>query len=111
MSTHNCQLVIADDLNINVADSNCSNASRLIDLFTSFDCVQRVACEAQVRGGTVYHVVTRSSDAISNLYVGPPGAISDHSLITWTLPFIQRHPVAERKALRSWKKVDRSCLR
>jgi exonuclease III len=84
MSIYKCQLVIAGDLNINVADSNCNNASRLIDLFTGFDCVQRVTGETQVRGGTLDHVVTRSSDAISDLYVGPSGAISDHSLITWT---------------------------
>ena len=111
MSTYTCQLVIAGDLNINVADSNCRNASRLIDLFTSVDCVQKVAGETQVRGGILDHVVTRSSDAISDFYVGPPRAISDHSLITWTLPFFQRHPIAERKALRSWKRVDRNRLR
>ena len=73
--------------------------------------MQRVVGETQFRGGTLDHVVTRSSDAIFGLYVGPPGAISDHSLITWTLPFIQRHPIAERKALRSWKKGDRNSLR
>ena len=55
--------------------------------------------------------IARSFYAFSDLYVGPPGAISDYSLITWTLPFIHRHPIAERKALRSWKRVDRNLLR
>jgi len=111
MSTYKCQLIVAGDLNINFADSNCSNASRLTDIPTSFECVQRVTGETQIRGGTLDHVITRSSDVISDLYVGPPGLISDHSFITLTLPFSQRHPIAERKALRRWKMVNRNRLK
>ena len=80
MSTYKCQLIIAGDLNINIADINCSDASRLIDILTSFDCLQRVIGATQIRGGTLDYVITRSSDVISDLYVKPPGAISDHIL-------------------------------
>jgi hypothetical protein len=82
--TYKCQLVVGGDLNINVADSNCSNASRLICILTCFDCVQRVTGETQVLGGTLDRVITRSSDVISDQSVGSPGAISDHSLVKWT---------------------------
>ena len=104
-------LIVAGDLNINVTDNNCINASHLVDILTSFDCVRRVTGETQIRGGAIDHFITRSSDVISDLYVGPPGAVPDHSLITWTLPFTQRHPLAERKALRRWKMVDRNRLK
>jgi len=77
----------------------------LTDILTSFDCVQRAT------GGTLDHVITRSSDVISDMYVGPPGLISNHSFITWTLPFPQRHPIAKRKALCRWKMVDRNRLK
>ena len=39
--------------------------------------------------------------------VRPPGVISDHSLITWTLPFTHQPPIAKRKSVQSWKRVDR----
>lgn len=111
MALYKCQLVIAGDLNINVADNSSSAASRLRDLLTSFDCTQRVTGETQVRGGTLDHVIIRSSEAISDLFVGPPGAISDHGFITWNLPFTHRTPMVERRAIRGWKRVDRNLFR
>ena len=65
----------------------------------------------QVRGGTLDHVITRSHESISDLCVDPPGIISDHSLITWTLPFAFQPSISERRTVRGWKRVNMNLLR
>ena len=103
--------IVAGDLNINVGDPHGENTSRLLDLLTSFECTQWVTGMTQVRGGTLDHVITRSYDSISDLCVDPPGIISDHSLITWTLPFAIQHPISERRTVRGWRRVNMNLLR
>ena len=61
-------------------------------------------------GGTLDLVATFSGYDVANLTVDPAGVISDHSLVTRTLP--SRHcaapPVTRR--VRSWQKIDRSAF-
>ena len=57
------------------------------------------------------HVFTRSDEVIADMNVRPPGVISDHSFITWTLPFTHQPPIAKRKTVQSWKRVNRDELR
>ena len=111
MALYKCQLVVAGDLNIHVEDEEDGNAKQLLDLLQSFDCTQRVVGQTQVHGGTLDHVFTRSDEVIADMNVRPPGVISDHSLITWTLPFTHQPPIAKRKSVQSWKRVDRDQLR
>ena len=111
MALYKCQLVVAGDLNIHVEDEEDGNAKQLLDLLQSFDCTQRVVGQMQVHGGTLDHVFTRSDEVIADMNVRPPGVISDHSLITWTLPFTHQPPIAKRKSVQSWKRVDRDQLR
>ena len=41
----------------------------------------------------------------------PPGAMSDHSLITCNLPYRRTTPPTTRRRVRSWRTVDRDALR
>ena len=41
----------------------------------------------------------------------PAGIISDHSFITWMINFTSHPPIASRKAIRSWKRVNRTDFR
>ena len=62
-------------------------------------------------GGTLDHVWTRSDETVINLTVDPPDMISDHSLVTWQIPFLRQRLTVVNKSIRSWKKVDRRLFR
>ena len=108
MAPCKCQLVVAGDLNIHVEDKENENT---IALLQRFDCTHRVVGQTQVHGGTLDHVFTRLDEVIADINVRPPGVNSDHSLITWMLPFTHQPPIAKRKTVQSWKGVNLDQLR
>ena len=111
MSMFKCPLIIAGDFNIHIEDEDGGNARKLMDLLHSFDCSQRVVGQTHRHGGTLDHVWTRSDETVINLTVDPPDMISDHSLITWQIPFPRQRLTVVNKSVRSWKKVDRRIFR
>ena len=103
-----CPVVVGGDLNIHVEDPTDIDAQRLAAVFGVFDIQQHVMEPTHRLGGTLDPMVaTFSGYDISNLTVDPAGVVSDHSLLTRTLP--SRHcaaPPATRR-VRSWQKIDR----
>ena len=101
MVPYKCQL----DLNINVGDPHGENTSRLLDLLTSFECIQWVTGMTQVSGGTLDHVITRSYDSISDLCVDPPGIIHENNTANQLM--ITVHSVSRSKRTNmSWRNAD-----
>ena len=74
-----CQIVIAGDLNIHLERGEDDlHVARLHMILESFDCSQHVANTPTHRdGGTLDLVITKSEQAIDDMRVLPPNAISD----------------------------------
>ena len=108
MALYKCQIIVAGDFNIHVENKDDSNASRLLDLLASFDCVQHAVGPTHTCGGTLDHIYiyTREDQIVTELRVDPAGIISDHGFITWKINFTSNPPIASRKAIRSWKRVN-----
>ena len=83
LALYKCQIVVAGDLNIHIERKDDTDALRLLDLLSSFDCIQHVQEPTHTRGGTLDHVFTRRDEAIFDVNVDPAGVISDHSFIIW----------------------------
>jgi hypothetical protein len=112
VALYKCQVAVAGDFNIRVDRDNDRNASTLQDVLNSFDCVQHVPCEPTHRaGGTLDLVITKSEQTVDNLVIDPPGALSDHSLIRWTLPLSRQPPITVTREVRGWRKLDKDKFR
>ena len=108
IALYKCQVVIAGDFNIHVEKTSDSAWSNFLDLVTSFDCVQNVPLEPTHRDGeTIDLVITKSDHTLDNLKIDPPGVISDHSLVSWNLPFHQHHQSHPTERLEGGKNRQR----
>lgn len=106
LSLYKCQIIIAGDFNVDV------NANRFAELVESFDCIQHVpAVRTHRDGGTLDLVITKSGQVITGLVVGLPGIISDHSVISWQVPFDQQTPITQYREIRGWSKLDANGFR
>ena len=104
--------MIAGDFNIHVEKTSDPAGSDFRDLIASFDCVQNVLLEPTHRdGGTIDLVITKSDQTSDNLKIDPPDVISDHSLVSWHLPFHQHPPITSDTEVRSWKQIDKDGFR
>ena len=108
---HGCPVVVGGDLNVHVEDPSDASAARLSDLFHAMDMKQHVTQPTHQAGGTLDLIVTFSDFNVDDLNVDPPGAVSDHSLITCNLPYRRTTPPTPRRRVRSWRTVDRDALR
>ena len=108
---HGCPVVVGGDFNVHVEDPSDVTAVRLLDLFQTMDMQQHVTLPTHQAGGTLDLVVTFSDFDVGDLNVDPPGAVSDHSLITCSLPVRRTHPPTLSRRVRSWRSVDRDALR
>ena len=56
-----------------------------------------------------------SSDILSvfvfAMVVDPPGVMSDHSLIKWSLPLGHQPPITVTREVRGWRKLDKDKFR
>ena len=84
--TYGCPVIIGGDINIHVEDPSDVNASCLIELLLFMDLQQHVVSPTHQAGGTLDLVITFSDFDVDELNVEPPGVLSDHSLITCSLP-------------------------
>jgi len=108
---HGCPLVIGGDINVHVEDPTNALAAGYVELLASMDLHQHIAGTTHVAGGTLDHVITHSDFSVDQLHVDPPGIISDHSLITGSLPVDRCRPPPSTRLVRSWRQVDRIVLR
>ena len=74
------------------------------------DMKQHVTQPTHQAGGTLDLIVTFSDFNVDDLNVDPPGAVSDHSLITCNLPYHRTTLPTTRRRVRSWRTVDRDAL-
>ena len=102
------QIVIAGDFNINMEIADDRRATALRDLLASFDCIQHVPLQPTHRdGGTLDLVVTKAEQDVDDLTVDPPGVISDHSVINWSLHFHHQPPIVLKREARRWSKLNK----
>ena len=106
VALYKCQVLIAGDFNVHV-ERDDRHASALHDILNSFDCVQHVPHEPTHRcGGTLDLVITKSEQSLDAMAVDPPGALSDHSLVHWSLPLLHQPPITTSREVRGWRKLD-----
>ena len=73
--------------------------------------VQHVHGPTHLRGNTLDLVATFTDRVPDDITVLPPGAISDHSLITCHLPIgVDSPPLNERLVVRGWRRISRDKL-
>jgi len=85
-----------------VQDVDGSDARRFNSLLSSFDMVQHVHSPTHRAGSTLDLVVTFADRVPESVAVQPPGAISDHALVTCR---------RRRSTCADWRRVDRDELR
>ena len=56
-------------------------------------------------------VITKSEQDIIDIQVQPPNAVSDHSVITWSVDFPHHPSISVQRDVRSWAKLDRDKFR
>ena len=62
-------------------------------------------------GGTLDLVITKFEQDIIDIQVQPPNAVSDHSVITWSVDFPHHPPISVQRDVRSWAQLDRDKFR
>ena len=111
LATFNSQLIIMGDLNVHLEDAMDGDCIKTKQLMESFSLIQHVDAPTHSAGGILDVVITRSDCDINNLIVDPP-TISDHGLITCTVPYAcPASPVFTSRRVRGWKKLDREEFR
>ena len=102
-----CPVVVGGDFNIHVDDPADPDAIKLAELLSSFGVTQHVTSATHQAGHTLDLVIAGPDVTVHDVKVGPPGSISDHSVVTCHIP-VQLH-VAPRplRLVRSWRHVDR----
>jgi len=81
-----------------------SNATRLQNILSSFDCVQHVNRPTHRDGHILDLLITAADTVVSGLTVGY--RVSDHCLITFTVLTVRPAAVFNRITWRRWKQMD-----
>jgi len=100
-------VVVGGDFNIHVEDVADADAQRLASVFNVFDLHQHVDLPIHRLGGTLDLVATFSHCYIEDVTVDTADVISDHSLVTCSLPTRSRPVPAPHRTIRSWCTIDR----
>ena len=100
-------VVIGGDLNIHVEVAADADAQRLASVFDAFDLRQHIASPTHRLGGILDLVATFSHCQVEDVTVDPADVISDHSLVTCSLPTRRRPAPARQRTIRCWHKIDR----
>jgi len=107
---YSCPVVVGGDLNVHVNDADSTDARQLTSLLSSFDMVQHV-CSLTHRSGNVLDLVITFSDrAPADVTVDPHSVISDHALVTCSLPVTVDAPPLTERLVRGWRRVKRQRL-
>jgi len=80
---------------------------RVSSVASTVSSIHHVSQPTHRIGGTLDLVITKSEQTLDALVVDPPGVLSDHSLIRWSLPLHYQPPVTITREVRSWRKLDK----
>jgi len=111
---YKCQIVIAGDFNVHMEAVDDPDKTQLNNILQSFNCPQHVpliSMHKSCRYSTLDLVITKTDQVVDKLNVEPSGAISDQSVIRWSLPVQRQSPLVQQREVRSWAKVDRDEFR
>jgi exonuclease III len=105
-ATTSGRLIITGDFNFHLEDSSNSDARKFNDLLISLNLTQHVTEPTHTHGHLLDLVLSRSSDSIiSDLHVhGAP--LSDHSPVSFSLPFHQSSTTEKTVHFRKLKEID-----
>ena len=82
---HRCPILLFGDFNVHIDVATDPTAKRMAKLLRSSRCVQHVVDPTHKDGHTLDLIITSEDDEIADVKVGE--RISDHSLLTFTIPF------------------------
>jgi len=80
----------------------------LNEVFKSFCMVQHVTGPTHRLGGTLDLIATFADCTISNVTVDPAGIVSDHGLVSCSVPARRVTGTMRNRTVRSWRAVDRA---
>ena len=106
----NSTVIVGGDIDIHVEDITDADCQRLASVFDIFDVQQHVTGPTHLLGGTLELVATFCGRDVNDLCVDPAGIISDHSLITCSLPSTRRDTSAPTRVVRAWRRIFRSAI-
>jgi Reverse transcriptase (RNA-dependent DNA polymerase) len=106
-----CPVLIGGDINIHVEDQTDIDAIRLADLLASFNLVQHVVGPTHRLGGTLDLVASFADCVVSDVNVDPHGVVSDHGLVTCSVPAMRETVPWTSRSVRSWRSVGRPSFR
>jgi len=107
---YNTQIVIAGDLNLHLEDLSSPAANDFRAIAEQFGLTQHVAEPTHRSGGWLDVVITRDDCVLTDLQISPP-TISDHGLVTATIPFLHDAPSTIIKQVRGWRDLDREAFK
>jgi predicted nucleic acid-binding Zn-ribbon protein len=108
LSTTSGQLLICGDLNFHFADSTNDDARKFMDLIFSLNLNQHVTVATHIHGHILDLVLTRANDfldLVQNIDVHA-AVLSDHSPISFQMPFRKPAPVQKEFTVRRLNNID-----
>jgi len=108
---YRCPVVIGGDVSVHVEDPSNTVSACYLDLLSSIDLQQHVTEATHIAGEILDHVITHANFSVDQLHVDPPGIISEHSVVTGSLPVDHSSPPPTTRLVRSWNTVVRTVLR
>ena len=83
------------------------HAMTLRDIIASFECTQQVPLQPTHRdSGTLDQVVTKVEQQVLNMAIDPPDVISDHSIVSWRVPFHHQHPICAGTSMQALEQTQ-----
>lgn len=108
LATFSCPVFVVGDLNIHIERIHDPHSCILIDLLASFGFSCSVNAPTHDQGGTLDVVFARGESML--VHISDPG-LSDHRLLTWSLPVSKPSPHYVSFTFRPYNKVSLSSLR
>jgi len=103
-------VVIGGDFNIHVELAADADAPHRASVFDAFDLRQHIASPTHCLGGILDLIATFIHCQVEDVAVDPADVISDHSLVTCSLPTRRRPAPAPQRTIRCWHTIDRQAF-
>ena len=103
--TNLCTLILAGDLNIHVERPSDPHTRSLLATLNTYSLACRVDSPTHDLGGTLDIICSRNDLPHVSVAVSDPG-LSDHHLLTWTVPFTLPPLVYKSVSYRPWNRLD-----
>ena len=106
---YNTQLIVTGDLNLHLQDPSLPECVTFHSITEQFGLTQHVAEPTHRDGGWLDVIITRDDCVPTDIFVHPP-TISDHGLVTATIPFLCVAPSYRTRQVRDWRNLDRTAF-